>query len=375
MPKFTNNEIINHISNNSFYGITLDTCIIFQFGYDLEHTVLCSLDQFKSKQIKVLFSEIVAREVKGHIEQNSKETQTSLKRAIKHQVKQWKLYPITKILTSKLSLSDDPRNFASRQFIKFTNAINAEIVPALSTDESIDELLNLYFENGPPFEVNKDKKHEFPDAFALLSLEQCGDVHAKFILCVSADQGWKKFCDTSKHLVCVEKLEDALSYFNLSGSIAADRVVTKLKYEKSNELMQAFEDELVDQLDSLNFSAICDSPFSHTSHSEYAVLRWIEFQSVSSPTIIKSNQTNVTFTVTVDVHVQFFAVFNFYVPDSIDKDNVLLGSRSHSKEDTIEATLVIESLNNKSHKSKITNVEIFEKFPEIYFDYIEPFID
>ena len=49
----------------------------------------------------------------------------------------------------------------------------ANAVPANANEEVPAELLRRYFATEPPFEHGERKKHEFPDAFALLSLSYC----------------------------------------------------------------------------------------------------------------------------------------------------------------------------------------------------------
>ena len=372
MPKLDPAEIKSCISRELFYGITLDTSVIYRYHYNLEHIVLCALDQFKEGIFDVLISEIIAREVKCHIAQNAEESQRTLERAIRKHTIRWKLKIDIKSLTDKLALSANSKNIAHQQFAKFEKAVSAKIVPMACTHDSMEQLLELYFTSKPPFKDKKDKKHEFPDALALLSLERLAKERERFILCVSADHGWREFCDASNHLVYVDDLVDALSYFNFSDRIIADLVIERLRAETDKKLIQEIGDRLSSSIDLLYFYPEGNSQFPFLGNIELSNVEEIDFLSITDPTIIKTDKKQVTFTTRIDLRVQFHASFHFYVRDSFDRDNVSLGSQLCSKEETVKATLVITAMNEKGHDSKIDDVEFSDNTPLIDFGDIEP---
>ena len=63
----------------------------------------------------------------------------------------------------------------------------------------------------PPFEEPDKKKHEFPDAIALLSLEEWAEVNKTRILAVSCDRGWAAFAAESEWIVVDSDLASALA--------------------------------------------------------------------------------------------------------------------------------------------------------------------
>jgi PIN domain len=75
------------------------------------------------------------------------------------------------------------------------------------------ELFQRYFENLPPFGSGRDKKHEFPDAAALLTLEYFAAAKGCQVILVSKDLGWKAFAERSAHLFCVSTIPDLASLF------------------------------------------------------------------------------------------------------------------------------------------------------------------
>ena len=373
MPRFSPTKIKALISENRFYGITLDTSVIYRFDCNLENRVLCALNQFKGSSINVLISEIIASEVKNHIALKAEESQNVMNRAIREQVKRWKLKTDTESLSDKLSLSSDPKITAKQQFTKFRKTTNAFIVPAAGSRESTNKLLKRYFSGKPPFETRKQKKHEFPDAFALHSLELLGEENRQFILCVSADHGWKEFCKASESLVYVDDLSIALSYFNDSGRNTADRVMAMLKEQEAEKLQKSIEREFECQIESLDFEPQGDTSMFYESEPEGGALLEIDFSNALSPIVIDANEVDVTFSIVLDVRIRFDASFTFYFTDGIDKDEVLLGSQSFSTEDNVLATLVITTLRNTNPEPKVVDVEISIDVYEIHFGEVEPY--
>ena len=54
----------------------------------------------------------------------------------------------------------------------------------------------MYFSPETPFE--EGKKHEFPDAIALITLEDWAKTNGKNLLAITRDKGWIAFCEKSE---------------------------------------------------------------------------------------------------------------------------------------------------------------------------------
>ena len=374
MPLFDSKKIKKLITQNMFYGITLDTCIFDKYGCNLEFSVFRALEQFKKSSVKVLISEIVKNEIIGHITRDAKSTKLLLNRGIKKQIKRWKLNVDMKNIDEKLKLTGNENVAAKQQFTTFISAVNAKIVPAAGTMNSTNELLKRYYASEPPFDFNEKNKYEFPDAFALLSLERCKDAQEKYILCVSEDNGWQKFCDSSDRLVCVKKLTDALSYFNESGHTTVNRVIRMLQTgaPEFEDFRQSIREMLEYNLDLLQYTPSGTSALPFDILSDFLMIKKIDFDSAVDPTIIEVNQKTVTFTVIIDVHVSFFASFYFYSIDSVDNENRSPDSSFRYKDEIIKVLLVITTLKGKETDNKIVDILISTEMKEINFGYVEP---
>ena len=346
MPTMSKDEIKVNIADGTIFAVSVDTAVFDKYSCNLDSKVLNKLSQFKDGPIQVMFSEIVANEVKNHIARDAQESQRELDRSIKNQYKRWKISMDIAELPDKLALSDDPIKAAETQFEDYRATVGGEIVRASGTVDVSGELLRRYFAIEPPFENGHQKKHEFPDGFALLSLESVAKSHQKLLLCVSPDNGWKNFAAQSPHLVCVTELEQALSYFNDSGRNVADQTMAMWKSETAPELDAEVEHAFEYRLSGTDFEADHCSPFNYEIEPIGAVMQYVDRDTASAPTVIAADEKAVTFTTNVKAIVAFEAHF---------------GSERISVENEIEFELVITVLRDIDPEPHVVDVEVAKK--------------
>ncbi len=190
-------------------ALTLDANIFHRNGFDLEAGMLGQLSQFKEGSTQFVLSEIVIREVHKHLKFQAKEARDDLGRAIKKCVRNALLSPeATANLEAAHAAALSDGVSARKRLEAFLANTGATIVHADQTD--IKELLRLYFAPSPPFEASGKKKHEFPDAIALLSLEAWAKSKDKKILAISDDGGWSSFAEKSEFIDVEKDLAVAL---------------------------------------------------------------------------------------------------------------------------------------------------------------------
>jgi len=260
---------------------------------NLDFAILKKLDQFAGGPIRILLSEIVVNEVKNHIARDTEDSQRNLKKAIKGQGKRWKRTLDFAALPDELALSGDPRQEAESQIADYLAAIDAEIVPASGAIDVSGELLRRYFTTEPPFEGNEKKKHEFPDGFVLLSLENVAKQRQGLILCVSSDKGWRSFAEQSELLVCETDLHLALSLFNDSGRITAEQTMALWKSESAPGLVEEVGRAFEYRLDGTDFYPDGSSGLEFESEPISAVMQWVDLDTASDPVVIAADDETV----------------------------------------------------------------------------------
>ncbi|WP_413052661.1 PIN domain-containing protein [Pseudomonas bubulae] len=192
-------------------AITFDTQIFDRNGRTFRGGLIGQLEQLKSSNIQLIITELVRDEAEKHM-------------LAMHRAKNIKIEEAASTLRSHLSqelfdevqeeLSDrmTPENIVFHEINDFFLATDAELITYEYT--STRKLLESYFKNAPPFHKQNSKKSEFPDAAALLCLEEFASKNG--VLVVSEDNDWITFCRESKleNLHCVPDLSVALTLIN-----------------------------------------------------------------------------------------------------------------------------------------------------------------
>ncbi len=94
----------------------------------------------------------------------------------------------------------------------FDELFEEGLLTILATEYDQEKLLDIYFQEEAPFNVD-GKKSEFPDAIMMLSVDKYAQDHAEEILVVSNDNGVREYC-TASNLRCCEYVSQALSRLN-----------------------------------------------------------------------------------------------------------------------------------------------------------------
>ena len=375
MPERSIEEIKALVVAGDIFGITIDTAVFDKYGCNLRFPMLGKLDQFKSAKEHVLISEIVRYEIIAHIAQAAAETQSKLKAAVNQHRKRWHIEADAADLPGIFKIGTEPKELAAQQVNDYLERISAQVVPASGDIDVSPEVLSRYFETRPPFESKKDKKAEFPDAFALLSLEKVIFGERGYLLCVSPDGGWQSFSAESEKLICVPDLETVLSIFNESGRACADRVMalwrTGLAAALNEEVEHAFEYRLADNdflIDVYSYCEVDPEPVS-------AVMQSFQLDAATDPIVISSEDDEVTFVITLPALVDYEAGISFYARDSVDKDLVHLTNETHSMEQSDDFEVAITVSKNFDAEPEVLNVDIAKRRLEVAFGDVEPFAD
>lgn len=373
MPTLSEQEIREKVADGGISAITIDTNIFDKYGCNLDFKVFRSLDQFAGKQIDVLFSEIVMREVKNHIADEAAETVRELKKALASQGKRWKIAGADMAPSAAYRLDAPATVAADEQFEDFRNAVAAEIVPALGANDRTAEILDLYFSVTKPFENKDAKKNEFPDAFALLSLEAHARRLGTMILCVSNDKGWASYCKDSAELVCLDDLTKAMSFFNTTGRNTAEDATNLIRAAETNELTAQIEGAIESRVAYSEFHADGWSSVSFETYPESSTLNEVDWGSATAPAVISADEESVTFTTKITASVHFEASFHFEVRDGIDRDYVSLGSETVEKDADVDFEVVVTISRQLLEDLDSLDVEVASRSVTVDFGSVEPF--
>lgn len=321
----------------SFFS--LDTDVIQAAGYNFNAGALKLLPLQLPDTMTLMISEVVAQEIVSHrmesitkaIEQ-FKSSSTDLKRLASVEMS-----PIDEKF-EKLEVEPSASNYFYKQIADYTQNCQGGILP-IDGNQLTERLFRLYFESCPPFAERKAKKAEFPDATSLLILEDFAKDNSTMGLLASADEGWSRFADDSDYLYCVRSIEELATLFAATDAYAKEiekRVLEAVQDEKS-PLRDQLHDELVDHVSYSVWSADDVTSGTVTRVEATVYESKLDTYEIDTAEVWAGDDKkswvialNVTVTVELHLHVEFF------VWDSIDREEVSLGSDSIPVESIIE---------------------------------------
>lgn len=232
----------------------------------------------------------------------------------------------------------------TRELRDFVTRLGGGVLP-LDGQTLAHDLFVRYFEQLPPFEVKK--KSEFPDAASLLALENYAKNHRTQGIVVSKDGGWTAFAKESHHLYHVSSLDELVSLFESKGE-KADKVKEKLIRELSDadsELTQLVEDALENHVNGAfwnvtdiysGFSLRVEAEVNQVGYQEIVLdLDSIGLWLVEHDPTVCTVEVSATIIVNLDIGVEFFQY------DTIDHEEIGMGSDEVSREVEIDIDLFL----------------------------------
>lgn len=372
MPHLSHDEIKTLIAEGGVSAISIDTAVFDGKQKTFQNAVLRRLDQFHGRDISVVIVDVVAEEMKSHLRDEAAETQRALKKALRAYTNRWRR-ETTEGEEAGLLLDSKAADFAQAEFDAFLEHIHGEVISVGDTPDAAQQVFRRYFVEEPPFGSADKRKSEFPDAFALLRLDAFAAEEGKALICVSPDRGWIEYAAQSDHLICVGRLEDALALFNAADQHLADAIVERWRQSEGGGLIEDVSRAFEYRLDDLDFHIEGHADVSFEAEPLSAVLQYVSPQNIGQPTVIAVDGETVTFTVRVEAVVGFEASFSFYVTDSIDRDEVSLGSEEAYVEKTLPFELTITADRSLEDGPVFHEVEVAKKRFEVDFGYVEAF--
>ncbi len=317
-------------SGIEYGGISIDTSIFDMHGLRLESGLLKKLTQFKHGPVKIIISDIVMNELHSHLVKKASETLLQLDKVLKDVED----YLVTSELAEKVKQldnhSEDCDHIVQQRIDQFVMDTGLDVIKA---DESVElgVLIARYFASKPPFAKTGEKKNEFPDAIALLSLERWAEVNNTKVVAVSADKDWIAYGSESVAIDVISDLSEAIAKFQPHNVAFAfcHKLAEEIPKGKAPRFVEAIEEFLKDYVADMSVYAEATSYFHYNddlvecdfdsfsffvNRKNKALLKPVE---VKEDTIVIAAKVNIIGAATCN--------FTFSVHDSIDGDDVSIG--------------------------------------------------
>lgn len=360
-------------------AITIDSNMFIRAGIDLEAGLLAQLAQFKDGPTSVVLSEIVVREVLKHLQQNTKKGRDAAMSALTR-VQQLGLVAEAdrdKVNSVSESLIDS-RVAVRTRMGAFLERVGVELVQA--SHASVDDLLGAYFSADAPFEPTGDKKSEFPDAIALLSLEKWAADNNKKILAVSEDKGWAGFANKSERIDVETDFANALETVQLHAEAAEAGVARLLAAIDNGEAPDA-----ANEIERLLSISLAEWPFDADGHSsmyfevDTTELRFnhLDLNPLDGQydiTVVRVGSDAIVARIGAAIHATAVAEFSLSTWDSVDREYVGMGGSTAESEVVFDGAFLLTlsgDLRGPLDEIVVEEVEVVEAVGSVDFDEIQ----
>lgn len=324
---------------------SIDTEVIQSHGYKFNEGALHALALQRPQWFHVQLTDVVEREVLAHrmdvVSKAVQEMQTAI--AGVQRVAGQDLSTI-KDAFDKLDSERVARERFTRELQDFVTRLGGGVL-SLDGHALARDMFVRYFEQLPPFEVKK--KSEFPDAASLLVLESYASNHGTQGILISKDGGWAKFAKESDYLYHVSSLDDFAALFESKGE-RADRVKDKVKQalmdhesDLSQQFLTALENHIagafwnVDDIYS-GFSLRVEPDVNQANYRDSD----FDLDDLSL-WLVEHDPSVCTVEISVSVVADLEVGVAFYQYDTIDHDEICIGSDEVTRQVDVEVEVFL----------------------------------
>lgn len=373
MPVISVEELKQAVVGGRIGAISIDTSVVERHQYGFESGVLAKMSQFGRANTMHLALDIVLHEVRSHLTKEADLVRSQVKNALKPLGNSWGIEKDARAEALRILFGDQSGDARTEGRLQEFLDDSSATVLTCAEFVGLPELLSRFVETKPPFGNKEAKKHEFPDAIALLSLEGWATKNKTSVIAVSSDGDWKRFCLESDRVYYVDDLAHALSVFQAGADDAAALFKAMLGDGKIEELDTIVLDAIAVQSDkiSINFEAAANWYYeAELDHIEVSSETPLADQLKAFDVVEYEDDTLVLQTsLTIDVTAHFIASFQHW--DSIDREYCGMGSATVSQTEPLDLDLIITVLFDNGSVT-IDSVELLPARTTMDFGEIEP---
>lgn len=351
----------------SYCAISIDTSYFENQKFNFEGPTLSTLKQFsKGNPIKFIISNIICKEIHSHLLKISNEMETAIKKYQKESS------------DNDTFLRNSLKETLENRFLSFMKSTGLHIIEASDFPISLDKIIDNYFEGNPPF--SKNKKYEFPDAFALEILEEYGKSNNAKVVVVSKDPDWKNYSDKSLYLEYYDDLSDAITEINNKETL--NNYKNKSILKNIEEKIKKTEREIVDFLDNNLYDHLSmaieridlDISSSSNSYVDYFNVDISDYRLESDRINTLSFQSSsMIVRIPIEIDVTISADFTYYMYSSLDEDDIGIDIPDVVRDETFYTDCIILIKKNlKKDTYIVKSLEFSDSTFYVDFGNVEP---
>jgi len=357
-------------------AIIVDTSIFDGNGLRLESGLLGKLKQFADSPIDFLVPDVIRNEIQSHLDKKIKVARNALEKSI-NDASDHLFFEGSALNDAKKLIveSKEVEGLAKSRLDRFLYDTGALLIDC---DDfiSVQDVLNRYFQNEPPFSETGKKKNEFPDAIILLAIEEWADREGKSVLAIAIDKDWEKYCEESRNIDYTEDFSEGLSRFNAVTAHYAllENLKQALKQGNAAQFISRVESGLESALSGFTPDQEADSHFYWEPEGSNGWYRGFEFTDLDFR-VIDTDENWVVVEVWADIIVEAEGEFSLSARDPIDRDYISLGGITVTAEAEFQSEIlltIVGDLNGDINNLYINEVEVVDPITSVDFGTIEP---
>lgn len=374
--KATNDEIRALVKDKKITGISLDTSAFDRQRRGLERGLLRRLQQFADSDIQLVLSDVVLKELRAHMVEDAVEAHADLKKTLKKLEGSCQVaHTATEKISAELLVAGAPEDVAGKRIEAFLDVTDGIVLEAKDANP-LEEVLARYFDIKPPFGRKESKRHEFPDAIALLTLNNWAKTKGTMLLVVTHDNDWKAYIEQSESLVAIDDLAEALGMFqDEAANYFCQEILVGIREGDPKGIVGVVKDAVEDQQSKIDVEVVADSQFSVDAEYSEVELEFVGIQHLEEDSALEAieyDKNTLVARLHVDVVAHVTTHFSFAKWDSIDKEYIPMGSTEveHDREATLEVLVTFSG--QLPGNPAIDNVELVPETINAEFYDLEP---
>lgn len=325
---------------------SIDTNLIQAAGYSFAQGALHQLPNQLPESIGLQLPEIVVQEIVKHRMASVHKAHNNLQGAA-DELQRLTTIDVSEVRNSveKLSAIEAASQRFTQEVHDYAAQCRGEVLPTAGSD-AVTSLFADYFAQRPPFGLSERKKSEFPDAMCLWQLEQyANDKHTIGII-ASDDKGWQQYAAESKTLYCARSIDELTELFAATNEHASSikKKIAVAVNDAGSPLGTALADALNRHIGNSEWDASevytgsayrVETETYDTDVAEYSI------DGDASIWSVKGERTTWIVELTARVKVNVHLSVEFFAWDSIDKEELSLGSQSFPTQQDVEVEVFL----------------------------------
>jgi hypothetical protein len=212
--------------------------------------------------------------------------------------------------------------------------------------DAVTSLFADYFAQRPPFGLSEKKKSEFPDAMCLWQLEQYAKDNDTIGIIASDDKGWKQYAADSERLYCAGSIDELAALFAATNEHAKSiktKIAAAVK-DAGSPLGTALAHALDQHIANAQWDASeVYSGLAYRVEPEVYGASVVEYSIHQDTSVwsVKGEPTTWIVELTVRVKANVDVSVEFFVWDSIDKEELSLGAQEFTTEDEVDVEVFL----------------------------------